>query len=156
MLEVLIDSIFAMFGGRVFQPWVGIPMGTNCSLLLVDLFIYSYEADSIQGLLKKNEKNLAQSFNYIFRYINDVHSLNNSSLGDFVDRTCPIDLEIKHTQIEIGQERNLTTTQMISIFPLSNFNLYVATFQQHLHMVYTFLSWYDIQELVVPIRISLM
>ena len=36
------------------------------------------------------------------------------------------------------------------------FHLYVATFQQHLHMEYISLSWYDIPELVVPIRISLI
>ena len=31
MLEVLIDNIFLMLGGRVFQQIFGIPMGTNCS-----------------------------------------------------------------------------------------------------------------------------
>ena len=56
ILEFLIDNIFAMFGGRVFQQSVGIPLGTNCAPLLADLFLYSYEADFIQGLLKKNEK----------------------------------------------------------------------------------------------------
>ena len=54
MLEFLIDNIFVMFDGRVFQQTIGIPMGTNCALLLADLFIYSYKADFIQGLLKKN------------------------------------------------------------------------------------------------------
>ena len=54
MLEFLIDNIFAIFGGRVFQQTVGIPMGKNCAPLLVDLFLYSYEEDFIQGLLKKN------------------------------------------------------------------------------------------------------
>jgi hypothetical protein len=58
MLEFLIDNIFTMFGRRVFQQTVGIPMGTNCAPLLADLFLYSYEADLIQGLLKKNEKKL--------------------------------------------------------------------------------------------------
>jgi hypothetical protein len=53
------SNIFVMFGGRVFQQTVGIPMGTNCAPLLADLFLYSYEADFIQGLLKKNEKKLA-------------------------------------------------------------------------------------------------
>jgi hypothetical protein len=43
-----------------------------------------------------------------------------------------------------------------SIFPLWTFHLYVATFQQHLHMEYMSLRWYDIPELVVPIRISLI
>jgi hypothetical protein len=97
MLESLIDSIFVMFGGRVFQQTVGIPMGTNCAALLADLFLYSYEADFIQGLFKKNEKKLARSFNFTFRYIDNVLSLNNSRFGDFVDRIYPIELEIKDT-----------------------------------------------------------
>jgi hypothetical protein len=53
MLECLIDNVFDMFDGRVFQQTVCIPMGTNCAPLLADLFLYSYEADFIQGLLKK-------------------------------------------------------------------------------------------------------
>jgi hypothetical protein len=77
MLEFLIDNIFAMFGGRVFQQTVGIPIGTNCAPLLADLFLYSYEADFIQEFLKKNENKLARSFNFTFRYIDDVLSLNN-------------------------------------------------------------------------------
>ena len=52
-------------------------MGTNCATFLVDLFLYSYEADFIQELLK-NEKKIVQSFNFRFRYIDDVLSLNNS------------------------------------------------------------------------------
>ena len=53
MLKFLIDNIFAMLGG------CGLHMGTNCAPLLVDWFLYSYEACFIQGLLKKNEKKLA-------------------------------------------------------------------------------------------------
>jgi hypothetical protein len=49
------------------------------------------------GLLKKNQKKLARSFNFTFRYINDVLSLNNSRFGNFVDRIYPIELEIKDT-----------------------------------------------------------
>jgi hypothetical protein len=77
-----------MFVGRVFQQTVGIPMGTNCVPLLVDLFLYSYEAD-----FKKNEKKLVRSFNFTFRYIDDVLSLSNSRFGDFVDRIYTIELE---------------------------------------------------------------
>ena len=88
MLELLIDSTFVIFGGRVFQQTVGLPMCTNCAPLLVDLFLYSYEADFIRGLLKKNE-------NFTVRYIDDVRLLNNSRFGDFFDRIYPIELEIK-------------------------------------------------------------
>ena len=44
-------------------------------------------------------------------------------------------------------------------FPIVNFPftfVYVATFQQHLHMEYISLSWSNIPELVVPIGISLI
>jgi hypothetical protein len=100
---------------------VGIPMGTNCAPLLADLFLYLYEADLIEGLLKKNEKKLARSFHFRFRYIYDVFSLNNSRFGDFVHHIYPIELEIKDTtdtdrsasyldlHIEIDSERRFRT-----------------------------------------------
>ena len=49
------------------------------------------------GAFKKNEKKLVRSFNFMFRYIDDVLSLNNYWFGDFVDRIYPIELEIKDT-----------------------------------------------------------
>ena len=90
MLEFLIDTIFPMFGGHVFQQTVGMPLGTTCAPLLADLFLYSYETDFIQRFLKKNQKKLAPSFNFTFRY------MNNSRLGDFVDHIYPIELEKKN------------------------------------------------------------
>ena len=102
-------------------------MGTYCAPLLTNLFLYSYEADFIQGLLKKNEKKLAQSFNFTFCYIDDVLSLNNSRFGDFVDGIYPIELEIKDTTdtdkpvsytytskltVRGGKEQNFMTKEM--------------------------------------------
>ena len=49
MLEFLVDNIFVVFAGKVFQQIVGIPMGTNCAPLLADIFLYSYEAEFIQS-----------------------------------------------------------------------------------------------------------
>ena len=98
------------------------------------MFLYSYEADFIQGLIKKNQKKLARSFNFTFRYIDDVLSLNNSRFDDFVDRIYSIELEIEDTtdtdrsasyldlHLEIDSEGRLRTKlydkEMISIFPL--------------------------------------
>ena len=98
MPEILIDNIFViLFGGRVFQQRVGIPVGTNCFPLLADFIHYSYEEDYTQGLLKKNKKQPARCSNFTFRYIVDVFSLNHSKFGDFVDRIYSTDIEIKHT-----------------------------------------------------------
>ena len=44
MLEFLVDNIFVVFAGKVFQQIIGIPMGANCVPLLTDIFLYSYEA----------------------------------------------------------------------------------------------------------------
>ena len=52
MLEFLIDNIFVSFGGVLLQQIVGIPMGTNCVSLLADLFLYSYESEFLQNLVK--------------------------------------------------------------------------------------------------------
>ena len=57
MLEFLVDNIFVVFGGKVFQQIVGIPIGTNCAPLLADIFLYSYEAEFIVFALNWKEKN---------------------------------------------------------------------------------------------------
>ena len=121
----------------------------------------------------RKTKRLARSFNFTFRYIDDVLSLNNSRLGDFVDRIYLIELEIKDTtdidrsawyldlHLEIDSDGRLRTKLYdnrddFNLPLVKNFHWYVATFQQHLHMEYISLSWYDIPEIVVPIRISLI
>jgi hypothetical protein len=65
--------------GNVFFNRQSAYLWVQTAPLLADLFLYSYEADFIQGLLKKNENKLAQSFNFTFRYIEDVLALNNSN-----------------------------------------------------------------------------
>ena len=75
MLEFLIDNIFVFFGGILFQQVVGIPMGTNCAPLLADLFLYS---EFLQKLVKDKKIHEARAFNFTYRYIDDVLSINNS------------------------------------------------------------------------------
>ena len=56
----------------MFLNTVGILIGINCAPLFTGLFLYSYEALFIQGLLKKKKKKLAQTFNFTFCIIDDV------------------------------------------------------------------------------------
>ena len=46
--------------------------------------------------LNKNQKKLARSFNFTFRYIDDVFSRTNSRFCDLVDHIYPIMFEIKN------------------------------------------------------------
>ena len=89
MLEFLVDNIFVVFAGKVFQQIIGIPMGTNCAPLLADIFI--------QSLLSAGKKRLASQFNITYRYIDDVLSTNNPDFENYLGQMYPPELEIKGT-----------------------------------------------------------
>ena len=55
MIEFLVDNIYVRFGGQLFRQMVGIPMGTNCAPLLADLFLYSYENEFLDKLIKEGK-----------------------------------------------------------------------------------------------------
>ena len=63
MIEFLVDNIYVRFGGQLFRQMVGIPMGTNCASLLADLFLYSYENEFLDKLIKEGKRKLARRFN---------------------------------------------------------------------------------------------
>ena len=71
--------------------------GSLCAPLLADLFLYSYEAEFIQTLIKSGKGHLAKSFNFTYGYIDDVLSTNNRKFGDYIDIIYPVELEIKDT-----------------------------------------------------------
>ena len=98
MLEFLVDNIFVVFAGKGFQLIVGIPMGTNCAPLIADIFLYSYEAELIQSLLSTGRKQLASRFNFTYRYIDDVLSINNPEFENFLDRCIPLNSRSKTRQ----------------------------------------------------------
>jgi hypothetical protein len=97
MLEFLIDNIFVSFGETLLQQVVGIPMGTNCAPLLANFFVYSYESEFLQKLVRDKKIHEARAFNFTYRYINDVLSNNNSRFAEFLPLIYPPELEIKET-----------------------------------------------------------
>ena len=76
---------FVEFSGRIFQQTNGILMGTNCALLLADLFLYSYKAEFVQSLLKAGKKHLLQQFNFTYRYKDKLLSLKNTKFADYLE-----------------------------------------------------------------------
>jgi hypothetical protein len=114
MLEFLIDNIFVSFGGTLFQQVVGIQMGTNCAPLLADLFLYSYESEFLQKLVKDKKIDEARAFNFIYRYIDDVLSINNSRFAEFLPLIYPPELEVKETQIQLRPQHFWTYTSNLT------------------------------------------
>ena len=96
MLEFLIDNIYIRVGNRVFRQIVGIPMGTDCAPLLANMFLFYYEYKYIKELIRTN-LHLAMKFNYTFRYIDDLLTLNNDEFEHEISNIYPTELELKKT-----------------------------------------------------------
>ena len=88
-------------------------MGTNCAPLLVDIFLYSYEAEFIQSLISAGRKQLASRFNFTYRYmyIDDVLSINNPEFENYLGQIYPVELDIKDTT-----ERNTSASYLDLVF----------------------------------------
>ena len=64
MIEFLMDNMYVRSGGQLFQQMVDIPMGTNCAPLLADLFLYFYENEFLDKLIKEAKESLLESSTY--------------------------------------------------------------------------------------------
>ena len=84
MIEFLVDNVYVRFGGQLFRQMVGIPVGTNCAPLLSNSFLYSYENEFLDKLMKGGKRKLARKFNLSYRYIDDLISFNNKRFKEFI------------------------------------------------------------------------
>ena len=95
MIEFLIDSIFMQVGGRLFRQMIGIPIGTNCSPLVADLFLYSYENEFPDKMIRRGHRRLARSFNLCYRYIDDLIVFNNKKFLGYLKEIYPSQLTVE-------------------------------------------------------------
>ena len=95
MIEFLIDNIFVQFGWRLFHQVIGIPMGTNCAPLLADLFLYSYENEFLDNMIKGGHRRLARSFNLCYKYIDDLIVFNNKKFFNYLKEIYPSELTVE-------------------------------------------------------------
>ena len=86
--------VFPLFQRKGGQNSYDIPMGTNCAPLLADLFLYSYENEFLDKLIKEGKRKLARRFNLSYRYIDD---LNNKRFKEFISDIYPKELTISET-----------------------------------------------------------
>ena len=111
-LEVPLVSynIFVKFGGCLFRQVIGIPMGTNCAPLLADLFLYSYESEFLDNMIRGGHRKLARSFSLCYRYIDDLIVFNNKKFGDYVKEIYPSQLTVEkaNTSDDLANYLDLT------------------------------------------------
>ena len=59
-LSNLLNNISIRFGTKLYRQVFGIPMGTKCATLLVGLFLYCYDRDSMDYLNHGNQAVLSR------------------------------------------------------------------------------------------------
>ena len=97
MIEFLVDNIYVRFGRQLFRQMVGLPRGTNCAPLLADLFLYSYENEFLDKIIKEGKRKLSRKINLSYRYIDDLISFNNKRFKEFISNIYPKELPVSET-----------------------------------------------------------
>ena len=57
-LTFLLSNIYIRFGFKLYRQIVGISMGTECALLVADLFLFCYEGDFMLSLSEDNQSDV--------------------------------------------------------------------------------------------------
>ena len=67
-------------------------MGTNCAPSLADLFLYSYDNEFLDKMIRSGHRRLNRSFNLCYRYIDDLIVYNNKKFLNYPKEIYPSQL----------------------------------------------------------------
>ena len=88
------ENIYVQFDDMIYQQIVGIPMGTNCTPLIADLFLYFYDRDFMSDLHKSKRHDLIDMFNATSRYLDDMLNIDNPELEKYFPDLYPAELQL--------------------------------------------------------------
>ena len=77
-VEYLIRNCYFKLGNMLFRQDIGIPMGSDPAPAFANLFLYHYESTWLDSI-KKSNNILARKFGQVFRYIDDLLTLNDGN-----------------------------------------------------------------------------
>ena len=93
-LHYLLDNILIRFGSKLYRQIVGIPMGTYCAPLVVDLFLFCFEGDFMLSLSDNNQLDIIEAFNSTSRYLDDLLNIVNPYFEQMVGEIYPTELQL--------------------------------------------------------------
>ena len=98
-LTFLLDNIYIRFGSKLYRQIVGIPIDTNCSPLVADLFLFCYERDFMLSLSDANQFEVIEAFNSISRYLDDLLNIDNNFFNCMVNHIYPSELQLRKPNV---------------------------------------------------------
>lgn len=91
LLRTSLECNYIQVGNRLFQQIVGIPMGSNYSTNMANLFLFFYESKFIK------ENPLSENYAFTFRYIDDLLAINNDRIDLDINSIYPECMEVEET-----------------------------------------------------------
>ena len=116
-----------------FCQVIGVPVGTNCAPLLADLFLYSYESEFLDNMIRSGCRKLARSFSLCYRHIDDLIVFNNKKFGDYVKEIYPSQLTVEKANTSDDLANYLDLTFIIG----SNNRLYTKLYDKRDDLIST-------------------
>ena len=74
-------------------------MGTNCALLVADLFLFCYERDFMLSLSEDTQSGVIEAFNSTSRYLDDLLNIDNYFFDSLVNRIYPSELQLNKANV---------------------------------------------------------
>ena len=116
----------------VYQQIVGIPMGTNCTPLIADLFLYCYERDFMSNLQKSKRFNLVDKFNDTSRYLADIFTIDNPAFAEHITDIYPRELQLNKANTS---DKNIVLGfKAAESVSFRNYCMWIFLFHKKLHM----------------------
>ena len=91
-LTFLLDNIYIRFGSKLYRQIVGIPMGTNCTPLVADLFLFCYDRDFMLSLSEDTQSEVIEAFNSTSRYLYDLLNIDHNFFDSMINYIYPSEL----------------------------------------------------------------
>ena len=93
-LSPILDNIYIRFATLLYRQMVGIPMGTNCAPLVVDLFLFCKERDFTMSLSDDKQADIIVVFTSKFRYLYDLLNTGSPYFEGIVKQIYPSELQL--------------------------------------------------------------
>ncbi len=111
----MIDNAYVKHNDRIFRQVVGIPMGTSCAPHKANIYLHQYEYEYFIKLYEDNRVDDLAKLEHVFRYQDDLLSLNDFGLLESVlSDIYPPEMVINKTNISVRKTTFLDLT--ISIY----------------------------------------
>jgi hypothetical protein len=76
-----IDNSYSIFGGKLYRQTGGVPMGSELSTVLANLYLHYYERNFIMQLINNRDLVSLEKHMFTNRYIDDLIAINNDDFN---------------------------------------------------------------------------